>query len=226
MLAWVYAKQGEYEKAAQACDEAVRREPYSAPIYYGLGRIYAVIGNSQKALEQYKRALEIKPDLAEARLFSGMIHADSGQHQQAIQEYQQAIRLDRYYAEPHFFLGLLHDQLGQCREAVEALETGIQSYRLYSQNQDRLGAIGIEPDLAQVYTTIGACYLRLGKYYEAGVAFQDATKSNMNHAGAHFGLGIAYLLESKKDKALEQYQILKGVDEDLARQFYALIKQD
>jgi hypothetical protein len=58
------------------------------------------------------------------------------------------------------------------------------------------------------------------------VAFQDATKSNMNHAGAHFGLGIAYLLESRKDKALEQHQILKGLDEEAAGQFYALISAD
>ena len=44
-------------------------------------------------------------------------------------------------------------------------------------------------------------------------------------AKAYFGLGAAYVLSNDKDSALEQYEILKNLDTQLANKLFRLINK-
>ena len=54
-------------------------------------------------------------------------------------------------------------------------------------------------------------------------AFKQAIQLQPDLALAHFGLGESYLLLGDKSSALEEYKILKTLDQNLANELFNLI---
>lgn len=56
------------------------------------------------------------------------------------------------------------------------------------------------------------------QYYDETIAeFKEAIRLEPDYAEAHFDLDQTYLIRGDKSAALEEYRILKGVDEELAQ---------
>jgi tetratricopeptide (TPR) repeat protein len=60
-------------------------------------------------------------------------------------------------------------------------------------------------------------------YKEAIEAYGQAVRIGPNIALAHFGLGLAYVSLNNRGSALEQYEILKSLDSELANKLYSRI---
>ncbi|MDP7531067.1 MAG: tetratricopeptide repeat protein, partial [Candidatus Scalindua sp.] len=60
-------------------------------------------------------------------------------------------------------------------------------------------------------------------YKEAIESFRQAIRIDPDDAGAHFNLGDAYLGLNDEDSALEQHEILKSLDSELANKLFNLI---
>jgi tetratricopeptide (TPR) repeat protein len=213
--AWVYATLGEHDKAIEACEQSLKLDPLSADVQYGLGRVYGMLEQYDKAAKAYSDAVRLKADYAEAHLFLGLTYAELGQLDQAKASYREAIRIDKFYAEPGFFLGAACDQSGQYSQAIEAFKQAIENYYM-KPTKDRLHAVGIRPDIARAHVIVGVCNLRLKKYFDASRAFKKAIGVDSGRPGAHFGLALAHVLLGEKNEAKEQYEILKGLDEEMA----------
>ncbi|MHC4123209.1 MAG: tetratricopeptide repeat protein [Planctomycetota bacterium] len=230
ILGWLYAKLGENDKAVDACKNALKLDPDSAWIHYGLGRIYVVLGNPEKAIESYKQAIQLQSDFAEAYLFLGLTYAELGDQKNAIDSYRQAILLDRFYPESHFFLGVAYDESGQYKKAIESFKQAniwYDSKDVYYESKEtkmRIHGLGIKPDLANIYCIIGVCHLRLEQPFKASLEFKDSIDFDDNHAGAHYGLALAYVLLDKKDEAFEEYEAVKSLKgEEMAKPLLEII---
>jgi len=99
-------------------------------------------------------------------------------------------------------LGKSYTDHGRYSEAVELLQT----------------AIRILPDFADAYYYLGFSYIKLQKPEEANKSLKRTIEIEPEHAEAHHILGILYLNSGDRNSALEEYKILKNLDEELAKE--------
>ena len=57
-------------------------------------------------------------------------------------------------------------------------------------------------------------------YEEAIEPYKQAIKINPDSASAYFRLGAAYASSNDRDSAIEQYEILKSLDPELANELF------
>ena len=223
--AWINAKTGEPEKAIADCTQALRLDPLSAKTNYALGRIYGMLGRQQEAIDAYKKTIQLKPDWADAHLFLGLTYTELGNQDEAIKSYKEAIHFNQHYPEAHLFLGIAYDELGRCNKAIESFEQAIIEYYAPG-NAERIHSLGIRPDLTNIHCAVGLCHLKLGQPYEASVAFKQAIEIDDSHAGAHYGLALAYLLLGDKKSALAECETVKTLKgEEAAKPLFDAINK-
>jgi len=76
---------------------------------------------------------------------------------------------------------------------------------------------------AKKYLDLGAAYGKTGKYEDAIESYKQAIRNNPDDAMAHFGLGLAYFLLNDRGSALDQYEILKKLNTELANKLFNVI---
>lgn len=219
----------DHKKAVEAYEHAIKIDPNNAETYHNLGNAYGIFsGMYEQAIEAYKQAISIKPDYAEAYRDLGYVYKQLNKHKEAIEAYTQAIRLtpDRVVnIEAYESLGDIYSELGMYEEAIEA----------YKQitNRTKLDKNSIY-DHINAYRSLGSAYSKLGMHEESKKAYEQADRINfaekiaesygqaiterMKEAEYYYNRGFLYLAKGDKQRALEQYEILKKIDPILAEE--------
>ena len=125
-----------------------------------------------------------------------------------IEDAREEVRNNPDDAMAHFKLGMAYYDGRRVQEAIESFR---QSLRINDSGHTAAAA----------WAGLGMCYgdfvaSGLGKHQEAIGAFQNALSIDPNMAGAHYGLGLVYVLVNDKNRAIEQYKILKNLDSEIA----------
>jgi tetratricopeptide (TPR) repeat protein len=63
-----------------------------------------------------------------------------------------------------------------------------------------------------------------GRYSEAIEAYKEVIKLRPQLAQAYYNLALTYIAINDKPAALAQYETLKGLDAEMAKQLYAALK--
>jgi Flp pilus assembly protein TadD/4-amino-4-deoxy-L-arabinose transferase-like glycosyltransferase len=202
--------------------------------YDRLGVVYDSLGRGTEAIDAYKQSLKIKPDYAEAYNNLGIAYGNLGRGTEEIDAYKQAIRLNPDYADVYYNLGIAYGSIGRYAEAIDALRQTIKinpdlagahynlgvAYGKLSRPAEAIEAykqaIRVKPDYAEAYNNLGIAYSNLGRYEEAINALKRAIKIKPDYANAHFALGFTYLSSGDKHSAMEEYEILKTLDAQMA----------
>ena len=125
-----------YERAVQAYQEALTKNPNSAELHADLGATLGEMGLYREAIEELRKALELNPELSAARENLGHAYLLQGQWEEAIREYQKTIELDPKSARARLYLGIALYGKGEKKEAQKewdkalALEPGLKGKRL------------------------------------------------------------------------------------------------
>mgnify|MGYP001037322489 CR=1 FL=1 len=85
--------------------------------------------------------------------------------------------------------------------------------------------VRIEPHDRSAYSMLGDAYWNCGRYEKAMLAYKRAMKLQVNNPETHYQMAKAYLKMGDKDSALEEYEILKDMDENLANELAAHIRE-
>jgi len=93
-LAWVYAKEKNFQKAIENYLIAVKINPNSYSAYNNLGNIMFLTGNKQQAVEFYKKSIEIKPEQIDSRLNLGILYYYEGKLNLAAEQFNKVLELD------------------------------------------------------------------------------------------------------------------------------------
>jgi tetratricopeptide (TPR) repeat protein len=112
-------------------------------------------------------------------------------------------------AEAYRFLAVYYMDLGAYERAVKALREVVR----------------IEPNDGPAYSMLGDAYWNCGHYEKAMLAYRRAMKLQVNNPMTHYQMAKAYLKMGDKDSALEEYEILKGLDEKLANELLTLLRE-
>jgi protein O-mannosyl-transferase len=175
---------GQYQRAIEDYNEAIRLKPHKAePYYYNRGTVYYKLAQYQRAVEDYDKAISLKPDYADAYSNRGTVYYKLGQYQHAIEDCNEAIRLKPHKAEPYNNRGTVYYKLGQYQRAVEDYDK----------------AISLKPDYADAYNNRGLFYNKLGQPELAIEDYNKAISLKPDYAEAFENRGITYFNQGNKE---------------------------
>ena len=130
-----------------------------------------------------------------------------GDYEKAFPCFEKAAKENPGDANAYVLIGYCDDKLGRYQEAIEAFKQ----------------AISIKPDYAEAHYNLGNAYGHLGRYQEAIEAYKQTIRIKPDFALAHYYLGVVYGMVGDKNAALNEYEILKDLNQDLAKELFALI---
>jgi tetratricopeptide (TPR) repeat protein len=247
MLSLTYYAQELYAQAIPSFQQAIKLEPQNAETFYWLGNTFYAVRRYVEATEQYKQAITLNPDFLEAYYYMANIYYEHQRYADAISLYKQVLRLatdkdqlavtnfniaNAYYAQrldseaveyfnqaifyrpgdaqARFYLGYTYLALKRYPEAIE------QYKRIISLNPEK-------NTLSSAHTELARTYVVQGRYQEAAAQLEQAIQLRPENFDAHFGLGVAYLMQGNKDRAMEQYRLLLKLKPDWAKELLARI---
>lgn len=125
-LGEAYKSRGEFEKAAEQYQAALRFDPDLSEARNNLANILIVKGQSDRAISEYQKALTLKPESADGHYNLGLAYDAKGQFDKAIAEYQAALKLKPDYPEAHNNLGTTYGSQGLFERAIAEFRTAVE----------------------------------------------------------------------------------------------------
>ena len=84
---------GQYQRAFEDYDKAIRLNPDYTDAYYNRGNAYAKLGKYQRAIEDYNKAIFLKHDYTEAYNNRGHAYLSQGNKELGCRDVQKACAL-------------------------------------------------------------------------------------------------------------------------------------
>ncbi|NIQ87925.1 MAG: tetratricopeptide repeat protein [Deltaproteobacteria bacterium] len=165
--------------------------------------------NMRKEHGVAKQAVPSLRELASINVHQGLKYYDLGRWQEAIVAFTDALAINPDFAVAHFGLGVTYSRLDNWETALTYFEKTIE----------------LNPTFAQGYLGLGIAYDILGFNDKAMKALKRAVLIDPRFAQAHHALALCYLRNGDRASALAEYEILRGLNPDLADQLIQLIKK-
>jgi tetratricopeptide (TPR) repeat protein len=135
LLGLVYSAQGEFSKATEPLESAVRLKPDSAPARVSFATVLVQCGRTSRALEELHKAVELAPEDFEANHTLGIFYARSGEAHAAIPYLEKAQRIKPASYSNGYELALAYvnaQELAPARHEIQDLLAGHPTAELYS----------------------------------------------------------------------------------------------
>jgi Flp pilus assembly protein TadD len=163
---------GDYARAAEKYEEAVRLEPGSEDLHYNLGIALARLGRTEDARQHYQKALEIFPEYGEAHNNLGNLLMSQNKLDEAIEHFREAIKINPNDASFHNNLGTALGRQGKAAEAVAEFRE----------------ATKLKPGYLDARINLGNACLASGLVEEAIMQFEEALRLQPDSQRAFQGL--------------------------------------
>jgi len=214
-----YLRLNQFDRALDAFDRAIERDPAMADAYNAKGVIMTRRGQYDEAVRLYQKALDLNPGDAGYRINIAITYHVQGRSGEARTAYQNAVQANRDFAGMFDFLTRegaptraaapsAIDPLQQMA-AEKAYDDGAAYLRLKSMTKaldafDR--ALALNPDNADALNGKGVVMTTKRDYDQAVQFYRKAIDADPRNAGFHSNLAIAYHLQGKKDDAVREYR--------------------
>jgi len=202
-LSAVLHRQGRYQEALAAADDALRLDPDIADGHTARGLNLERLGWLDSALAAFERALEIEPDSARGHLNRGVVLQRQGRLSEARAAYERAVRIEPQYALGHCNLGVVLQRQGQLQQAFEAFGR----------------AARLRPNLPQAQIGRGAILQTWGRADEALAAYDAAVRAAPHLAAAHLNRGAALERLGRSTEAVAAYGEAIRIEPGLAQAY-------
>lgn len=201
-LGGIRISQERFDEAIAHYSETLRIKPDHADAWYNIGIALLKQEKLQEAADHFSEALKIRPGCPDTHLSIGIALHKMGKAEEAVFHYSEALRISPNYVRAHYNMGLILTGQGKIGEAVSH----------YSE------ALRINPDYAGAHYNLGIILTNQGKYREAGAHFSEVIRILPNSAPAHKELGRIFWMFGYRDPAFKQYETVKSLDPDLAKE--------
>ncbi len=123
-----YAKRGQYQRAIDAYNQAIRLQPDQAMTYNNRGAAYCNLGQYDLAIDDFNNAIRLSPGDPATYCNRGIVYGKLGQYKLAIDDFNTAIRLNPDYAAAYYDRGVSYILQGNkklgCPDAKKACDLG------------------------------------------------------------------------------------------------------
>jgi tetratricopeptide (TPR) repeat protein len=203
-LGYCYAGKNSHSDAIKAYKQAIRTNSTNEIPHFHLGNYYHKIGRYDEALETFKQVVSINPEFEAAYFNMGIIYIEAGRFDEGKEAFQNVVRINPQAKSAYYNIGVTCTKLGRYEQAVGAYKK----------------AIDIQPAFTAALFNLGVVYGELGNIQDEMEAYKKALRVNPDFAPAHYAIGQAYLNQGDKVAALDQYKILKKIDEATADKLF------
>ena len=218
----VYVDQGKFSQAVDAYQKALKVKPDYNGAYLPLAFSLARLNRYPEAIDVYKETLKRDPG---PEVYNNLSFAynHSEKYQDAVDASLQAIKLLGETGEA-YKLGF--QERNEIRSyAFKNLGNAYNGLKRYDEAANALKkASEIEPKNASAHFNLGLTLYNAGRYSEAIESYKEVIKLRPNLAVAYFNLGLTYRAINDKPAAMAQYEALKGLDAEMAKQLFDAIK--
>jgi tetratricopeptide (TPR) repeat protein len=211
--------QGDYARAADGYEAALRLMPGVPELYSDLGLAYYYQKKYEKAIVAFQQALRRKSDLLGSNLFLGMAYVRTGQFKESIAPLRKAIALNPKLQEAYINLSGSYHELGKDEEALEVLQ---RAQKVFPNDAEVLYSLGtlyyhlmfktygkmarVAPNSYRYDQVMGKSFEEREEYPAAIYEYQQAIKKNPSAPGLHYALGNVYWLTAQLTKANQQFE--------------------
>jgi tetratricopeptide (TPR) repeat protein len=231
-LGWFYLARNDLSNAQKEFEAVLAEDPTSTVGINSMGAVYFNQGQYDRAEEEFRRALQVEPNDAafhgnlawalvrqvrEASPFPAASRqpatwlerikraatslTGSDQHTaadclpEAEEHCRGALQIDPNYHEAYSCLGVIAFKRGKLIDSEDFLQTSVR----------------LNPKEAS-YVDLGALYVQMGRYEEAGKVLEKARQLNRNDARARLELGNLYLQTDRPKDAMHMFREAMAVD--------------
>jgi tetratricopeptide (TPR) repeat protein len=196
-----FAKLGDYDRATQLLEEAIKIMPSYLTAYNDLGWIYFNQGKLDKALEEFQVLVRLNPFNATYHGNLGKVLLKKGVLKEALAELKKATKLGKAQADVYSNIAFIYVRLEAKDKAIEAYKKAIQ----------------IDPGFFDAYYGLGGVYLERNSLDEALAEFYQAANLKPGFAPTYFALGLTCSRMGFKEKAIENYELFLRYSKDEAQ---------
>lgn len=196
LLAQYHVRNNQVEKAVEAYQNALKKDPHAAVLLTELAALYVRQGKIDDALKLSEEAIANDPGHEQAYMLLGQLYASSGQNSKAASAYQRVLQMNPRNAEVHLLLGTLYAQEGRFTEAMEVF--------------DRLQRLLPDHPMAVYYKA--RVLLDMKMYPQAEAAYQAVLASEPSFENALLDLGYLYEVTDRLKAAEDTYLRILSFD--------------
>jgi tetratricopeptide (TPR) repeat protein len=201
-----WERKGDFDKAMQDHDEAIRTAPTYAAGYMHRGNAYARRGDYDRAIADQTEAIRLDPAYANGYYNRGLTYSHKGDHDRAIADFTSGIELEtdnsRLWGQRCWSRAVVGKQL---QEAVD----------------DCTKANSLAPKIPQIFGYRGLVYLKLGQFDKALSDYDAALTltKNPNNADWLYGRGLTKLKKGDTAGGNTDIELAKTIKADIAEDY-------
>ncbi len=232
LLASVYNRQRNYQKAASAYQKIIDLDNNREDAYYQLGIVNLRLGKYRDAIAPLQKAVELNPDYKDAHFYAGNAYKELKDLPKAVEAYENYLNLkpeDPW--EGYYRLGLCRIDLKQFEEASRALNEAAKEkpqdiktnyylaqayenanqYEKAEETYKLLAQINPE-EAATYYKTILFMYDKAGNHEKAIEAAKSIIELKPDSTGDIYNLGLMYQKQKKYDEAIKAFNEVLAIN--------------
>ncbi|OIP76654.1 MAG: hypothetical protein AUK48_05530 [Oscillatoriales cyanobacterium CG2_30_44_21] len=169
-LGTAYNQLQDYERSAQAFEQAIKIKPNYPEALYNLGLTLVRLNRLNDALQSYQKALEISPDDIDIHLAIGSVYFKQKQFKPSLAAYESALAINPKSSSALVSIGALLVELGELDRAISYLNE----------------ALTIEPNDAQAYCNLGYAFMIKEQMNEAIYFYNKSLELDPTFADAYW----------------------------------------
>jgi len=211
--AQISRKKGNFEKAIEYLEKAIKIDPGSLYLKRELALLYAQQNNKRKALVIIRNILDNNPDDVETLILSGKIHHNLKNTVAAKEAYKKVIKIDKSRENIYLILGGLYIKDNELSDALSVFRQLVDNFpasypgrfflgKIHSQKgnykeaeKQLKKALALQPELVEPRFELLNIYRAQGKKQDPekiyGI-YKDILKKNPNNVRAALELGWFY----------------------------------
>lgn len=205
------AEEGNYQKAVESFEKAIKANGEKAEYYIGYGMTLNHLGDYKKAVKQFEKAYQEMDNKISRKnnkqLYYGEALAYYGMHKydKALERCQSALDIEgqpEIDGNVYSTMAVIYWVSGNSEEAVNSMD------KLIQMDQKDVNA----------YLQRGQLYMNMGEPETALSDFSQALQLDKNCYDAYFGMHDAYAASGQVDAARESLEMLTGIHAKTAEQ--------
>jgi lipoprotein NlpI len=218
-----YQNKGDYARAIQDYDQAIRLNSDSALIFNNRGSAHQHRGDYERAIQDYEQAIRLDPTSARAFNNRGRVNHLKENYAQAIKDYDEAIELDPDYQLAFYNRALARfDQalfVASVPDFVRAVQLdGTSTYRVLGLylakarggdvDRESLAASATQLNLTRWPGPVVGLYLGqiTPQALIAAAQDPDPTTQRERQCEAYFYVGEYHLIQGQRDAAVQMFR--------------------
>jgi len=235
-----YRIKGDYPRALQDFNEAIRRVPNLAGAFNGRGLTWGAMHDHDRAIADFNEAIARSPTFAVAFVNRANAYRTTGRPEEAMRDYDESLRLDPTLVYGYLSRGRAHrvagnlersladfdDAIGLKRDNVFAWAERCYTQAVANENHKALEscneALKLKPSDAYALANRGFVSLKLAEFDRAIADFDKVLTQYPRDARALYGRGYAKAKKGDADGANIDMAVAKSIKPDVGHEFAKL----